>query len=185
MLFKSLGFITSMGNLAVIMGLIYNDTILDFNTAHWNVGVGSLLFLSGLSVLFFWLNNQKDGINALKLYGGVYSTIALFTYGYWGIKNLFFETQFREFFALGLIFSAFLGIGFLSIISHQKHKGQLLKIFSSILSILTVVMSFGVIYKYVLVQQAFEFDNLILELFVIMIGAVLFISTYSYAEKHT
>ena len=59
MLFKSLGFITSMGNLAVIMGLIYNDTILDFNTAHWNVGVGSLLFLLGLSVLFFLLNNQK------------------------------------------------------------------------------------------------------------------------------
>ncbi len=184
MLFKSLGFLTAFGNLAVIAGLVYNDIIFDYSSFRWSVGVGSLLFLSSLSTAFFWLDNQKQGINALKFYGGTYTFAALLIYGYWGMKNLFYGTNGVEYLALGLISFIFLSIGIISISQQEQHKYFILKSFASILSIFTVIMSFGVIYKYIINENILDFDNLLLELFIIIIGAVSFILAYSYAEKN-
>jgi len=89
-----------------------------------------------------------------------------------------------EYLALGLISFIFLSIGIISISQQEQHKYFILKSFASILSIFTVIMSFGVIYKYIINENILDFDNLLLELFIIIIGAVSFILAYSYAEKN-
>lgn len=184
MLFKSLGGLTALGNASIIAGLIYNDTIFDYGSFRWNIGIGSLLFLTALSVIFFWLDNQKLGAKALKIYGGIYTFTALLVYSYWGVKNLFYSTKSEEYLALGFISFIFLGIGVVSNSQEKKHKFLLLKAFASALSVITVILSFGVIYEYIIVMNDLDFDNLLLELFIIVIGAVTFIATYQYADKN-
>lgn len=185
MLFKSLGGLTALGNASIIAGLIYNDTIFDYGSFRWSIGIGSLLFLSALSTTFFWLDNQKNGINALKVYGGIYTFAALLIYSYWGVKNLFYSTKGDEYLALGLISFIFLCIGIISNSQQAKHKFFLLKAFASVLSVITVILSFGVIYKYIIAMNDLNFDTLLLELFIIIIGAGVFIATYHYAEKNS
>lgn len=185
MLFKTLGFTTSFGNIAILSALFYNDTIFNFGNVHWNIAFGSMIFLSILSTSLFWLNNQKEGVNVLKIYGGIYASFGLLIYGYWGFKNLFSHKGIEEFASLFLLFLTFSSIAFLSIRSYMnEYSGHLLLAFSSILSILTVAISFGTIYKYVFIQAPFNFDNLVLELFIIFLGSILFITTHNFAKKH-
>lgn len=185
MLFKMLGFITSFGNIAVISALFYHDTIGNFGSVHWNIAIGSMIFLSIISTSFFYLNNKKEGISALKIYGGIYTTLGLLVYGYWGFRNLYYSIKMEEFSGLFLIFSTLLVVGFLAIRkSFLSGSIQVLSLLSSLLSIVTVAMSFATIYKYVIAQAPFNFDNLILELFAIFVGSILFISTHWYVEKN-
>lgn len=184
MLFKTLGFVTSFGNIAVLLASFHNNTIGDLGSPHWNIALGSIFFLSAISVLFFYLNNEKQGINALKLYGGIYGFFALSIYGYWSFKNLFFDISFNEYKGLLLLFSTMILISGLSIKSYMRDgDNKLLLLIANILSILTVGITFGVIYKYVFLQSPFNFDNLILELFTIFLGSLLFLGTYHYSKK--
>lgn len=186
MLFKTLGYITSLGNIAVILATYYNNTLINFGSPHWNIALGSMIFLSVVSISFFYLNNQKHGINALKLYGSIYAFMSLLIYGYWSIKNLYLEVSFKEFKGLFFLFSTLILVSLLSISSYMREgNGKLLVLLANILSVLTVSVSFATIYKYVFLQAPFKFDNLILELFTIFVGSVLFLGAYIYGKKHS
>lgn len=186
MLFKTLGYITSIGNLAVIYGLTSNGKITDFWSDHWLIGMGSILFLSIISTSLFYLNNKNEGINVLKFYGGIYGVLALLIYGYWGIKNLINPVSFKEFQGNFILFSVLSLISFFSIRSYMKeyNSTKLLSIISSILSVVTIIITFATIYKYVFLQADFDFDQLFFEMFIIGLGSVLFISSHTYAEKN-
>jgi hypothetical protein len=185
MLFKTLGYITSLGNIAVLLAIYYNDTFINFGSPHWNIALGSMVFLSVVSISFFYLNNQKHGINALKMYGSIYAFMSLIIYGYWSIKNLYLEISFKEFKGLFFLFSTLILVSLLSIGTYMKEgNGKLLILIANILSVLTVTISFATIYKYVFLQSPFKFDALILELFTIFVGSILFLGAYIYGKKH-
>lgn len=186
MLFKILGYLTSFGNIAILLATYYNKTLTDLGSPHWNIAFGSMVFLSIISIAFFYLNNQKEGINVLRLYGGVYAFLSLLIYIYWSVKNLYFEASFKEFKGLFLLFLTLISIAFLSINYYMKGgDGKLMILLANVLSVLTVTVSFATIYKYVFLQTPFNFDNLILELFTIFIGAVFFLGTYSYGKRNS
>ena len=186
MLFKTLGFVTSFGNIAVFLASFHNGTITDFWSPHWNIALGSMVFLSLTSVSFFYINNERQGLNALKLYGSIYGILSLFIYSYWGFKNLYSAISFKEFKGLFLLFSTLMLISTVSIGSYMKEgNGKPLLFLSYILSVLTVTISFGTIYKYIFLEAPFHFDNLVLELFTIFVGSMLFIGSYVYGKKHS
>lgn len=185
MLFKSLGYITSFGNIAVIFASYNNDTLQKIWTPHWNITLGSVIFLSIISIFLFYISDKRNGINALKIYGSVYTLLALIIYSYWSFKNLYLDISFSEFKGLFFLFSTLLLISLLSIVSYMKEgNGRLLLWISYILSVITVIITFATIYKYIFIQAPFHFDNLILELFNISIGSIMFIVTYSFSEKY-
>lgn len=186
MLFKSLGYVTSFGNLAVIYGLTSNGTITDFWSPHWNIGMGSILCLSLFSTALFYLNNRNEGINALKFYGGIYGILALLIYGYWGVKNIVTPVSFNEFKGNFVLFSSLSLISFFSIRSYMKEykSTKILSIISSILSVITIGITFATIYKYVFLQAPFDFDQLFFEMFIIGLGSVLFIAAHTYAARN-
>jgi len=184
MLFKTLGYVTSLGNIAILSATYYNNTLIDLGSPHWNIAFASMIFLSVISIVFFYLNNQREGINALKLYGSIYGFMAILIYGYWSIKNLYLEISFKEFKGLFFLFSTLMLIALLSIGGYIKEgNGKLLMFLAHILSVLTVGITFATIYKYVFLQTPFNFDNLVLELFSIFVGSVLFLSAYLYGKK--
>lgn len=184
MLFKILGGITSLGNIAVIIATFYNETLSDFFSPHWNITVGSIFFLSTMSIFFFYLNNRENGINALKWYSRIYVLIALVIYSYWSFRNLYHEFSLNEFIGLFLLCSTLIFVSFLSIRSStQENSGKILTLISSILSILTVSISFATIYKYVFKQAPVVFDDLLLEMFTILVGTILFLLFYNYGKK--
>ena len=186
MLFKTLGYITSIGNLAIIYGLTSNGKITDFWSEYWLIGMGSILFLSLISTSLFYLNNKNEGINVLKFYGGIYGILALLIYGYWGIKNLINPVSFSEFQGNFVLFSVLSAISFFSIRSYMKeyNSTKLLFTISSILSVMTIVVTFATIYKYIFLQAAFDFDQLFFEMFVIGLGSIMFIGSHTYAVKN-
>lgn len=69
-----------------------------------------------------------------------------------------------------------------SVESGGNHK--VLKIVSNILSILTLGITFGTIYKYVFLGMEIEFAILFIDLFMIALGSALFIGLHYYAEKN-
>jgi len=165
MLFKSLGYVTSFGNLAIIYGLTSNHIITDFWSPHWNIGMGSILCLSIFSTAFFYLNNKNEGINVVKFYGGIYGVLALLIYSYWGIKNVMNPISFKEFQGNFILFSTLASISFLSIRSYMKEykSTKLLFFISHVLSLLTIGITFATIYKYIFLLSPFNFDELIFE----------------------
>lgn len=184
MLFKTLGYLTSFGNIAILSATYHNNILVNFGSPHWNIAFGGMLFLSITSIVFFYLNNQKEGYSALKLYGGIYVFITSLIYGYWSIKTLYLETSFKEFQGFFLLYLTLMLISFLSIGIYQKRvNGKLLILFSNLLSILTIIVSFAMIYKYVFLQMPLDFENLVLELFTIFIGSISFLSAYFYGER--
>lgn len=186
MLFKTLGYTTSFANLAVIYGLTSNGNITDFWSSNWLIGMGSILFLSLISSSLFYLNNKNQGIGTLKFYGGIYGVLALLIYGYWGVKNLIQPVSLKEFQGNFILFSVLSMISFFSIHSYVKeyNSAKLLSIISSILSVITIGISFATIYKYVFLQMPFNFDQLLFESFIIGLGSVLFIGSQTYARKN-
>ena len=61
---------------------------------------------------------------------------------------------------------------------------KVLKIVSNILSILTLGITFGTVYKYVFLGIDVEFAILFIDLFMIGLGSALFIGFHHYAEKN-
>lgn len=185
MLFKSLGYSTSLFNLGTITILVYSGTAFKIGTPHWNIGIGSILLLSFFSIGLFYLNKREDGLNALKAYSLTYVTLGLIGFCYIATNNLISSLSYEDFKSFLIIFSAMMCIAIVanfSVESGGNHK--VLKIVSNILSILTLGITFGTIYKYVFLGMEIEFAILFIDLFMIALGSALFIGLHYYAEKN-
>ena len=187
MLFRTLGYILSFSNFAIIYGLTSNKIITNFWSPHWLIGIGSILFLSCFSIYLFYINNQDKGINVFKFYGGIYGVLSVGTYGYWGIKNLITPMSISEFAGSFALFTILFSISFLSIFNYIKRykNTNLLHFISSTLSILTVGISLGTIYQYIFLQKRYNFDNFLFESIIISIGFILFVGLHNFITKNT
>ena len=184
MLFKSLGYSTSLFNLGTITILVYSGTAFKIGTPHWNIGIGSIL-LSFFSIGLFYLNKREDGLNALKAYSLTYATLGLIGFCYVATNNLINSLAYEDFKNFLIIFSAMMCISIVANFSVESGGNyKVLKIVSNILSILTLGITFGTVYKYVFLGIDVEFAILFIDLFMIGLGSALFIGFHHYAEKN-
>lgn len=184
MLFKILGFLTSFANVAILYALYSNRIIIDLGSPYWSFGIASILFLSFVSTIFFYMYSDKHGKNAMKFYGVLYAALAILIYGFWSIRNLFYKVSMNELSGFLMVFLTLATISFLAIYNYRKEGNQkILFHLSSSLSVLTLGITFATIYKYIFLQAPFEFDNLLIEMFIIFIGSLFFISTFYFSRK--
>lgn len=185
MLFKTLGYSASLFNIAIVYSLFHNDIVTDIGTPHWNIGIGSILLLSIFSISLFYINNKKEGINAIKAYSTVYTALGIILFGYYAVSNLLYSLSFHEFKGFILLFSTLILIGLLTNVAvEEKVSDKITEIITGGLSILTMGITFATIYKYVIMQMPINFDTLFMDLFMILAGSVLFIGFHYYNEKN-
>ena len=112
--------------------------------------------------------------------------LTLLIYGYCGIDNVINPSSFKEFQGNFVLFSVLSLISFFSIRSYMKeyNNTKLLFLISSILSVITIGVTFATIYKYIFLQKSFDFDQLSFEMFVIGLGSILFIGSHTYAVRN-
>lgn len=185
MLFKTLGYSSSLFNIAIVYSLFHNGIITEIGTPHWNIGIGSILLLSIFSISFFYINNKNEGLNAIKAYSIVYTTLGIILFGYYAVHNLLSSLSFNEFKGFMLLFSTLIFIGLLTNIAiNQKSNYKILELMAGGLSILTMGITFATIYKYVIMQTPIIFNILFMDLFMILAGSILFIGFHYYNQKN-
>ncbi len=184
MLFKILGYVTSFGNIATIYMLVENGIIQKIGSSHWTVGIASVMFLSFISILFFYLNNKEEGINTLRMYGYGYTIMTVLFYGFLSIKNLYSGFEYERFtgYLTILIFLSLITILILNF-SRRSKDNSFFSFLASGLSLLSLLITFGSIYKYIFIQQPIEFYNVFTELLMIGIGCIMFIGAYIFSNK--
>lgn len=185
MLFKTLGYSTSLFNLVTVIIIIYSETIYDIGSPHWNVGIGSILLLSFFSIVLFYLNKRQDGMNALKAYSMIYAVLGLTAFSYAAINNLINSLTYEQFKIFLIIFLTMMSISIAANFSIKAIGNyKMLKISSAFLSILTLGITFGTIYKYVFLKVPIEFSKLFVDLFMISLSSCLFIGFHFFTEKN-
>ena len=184
MLFRTLGYLSSFANIATILMLVRNGVIQKIGSAHWSIGVGSMLFLSIISIAFFYLNNEKEGITTLRLYSYLYAVLSILLYSFIAIRNFFIEFEVETFVGYLFILAVLSLIALITITySRRNHKEVFLSGLSSSLSLLSLGVTFGTIYKYVFMQQPIIFHHLSMELSMIFLGWFMFIISNIYLNK--
>jgi hypothetical protein len=185
MLFKALGYSSSFFNLAIIYTLFHNGVITDIGSTQWNIGIGSILLLSFFSTALFYLNDKEEGINILKLHSTIYAVLSTFVFSYYAVSNLISPLDFNTFKSFLMMFSALGLITFvINLSTNKKLNYRFLKILSNLLSVFTIGITFISIYKYLILQDSVQFDKLFIDLFMILIGSILFVGIHYYSENN-
>jgi len=185
MLPRVLAIIFLLGSMVLAGKLIYDLTIFQFWTTPWVIGTLSTLVLISLGIALLFLNDEESGYLALSLFGILYCIAAIIIYVAWGFFHISSDLNSGSYFGFLMLFVvvtvvSMIGIG---IPSEKGNTSTLFMLPAWGFALPNVVVIFAIVWKYVFATTQWIFWPFIGELFIAIVGALIFVVTYLIATK--
>lgn len=155
--------------------LIFDFDINAFWTTPWVVGILGIIALSGIGI--WLLAKSEENNNTRTIFGVIYAIVAIIIYVYWATFQIHSVSgiEVGGYMGFALIFSVALGM----VISSWKGIGNTSRlVITGLAGIANLGLTISMIYRYVFKEDAILMWTFTGELFVILLGAVLFVKAY-------
>jgi len=187
MLPRALAMIFLFGSIILSGKLIYDGIIFQFWTTQWVIGTLSIFVLISLGVAFLFHSNKETGYKAIAVFGLLYCFAAIIIYITWSYRHISETLSLAEYFGYLVLFGVAIIISFISIEIYIKEARNITKDIYHFpawgFALPNVIIIFAVIWKYISSNVVWEFWPFIGEIFIIIIGSISFLISYSHAEN--
>ena len=177
-----LGSISLLSDIIVIGQFSLTGNILKFWTFQWTITIFFILLLLGIGMFFLFLGGEERFVESvLIVFGKIYISLAIIIYFYFGFNQLVTKNEVSEYFG----FITLLGIfSFIGVLNLRYFKDLLLiPSYGFAISNLAYVLLMG--YKYVFKGDPFICTSFVSEIFILILGAMLFLGLYLLSMKRT
>lgn len=176
-----LGFLSFVANIFSIYEFISQEVILLYLSAQWFVSIILIIVLFLLGILFLKLGKSEELHEIIiTVFGGIYLLVAIFIYLWLGVFVLDMGENLNGFFGILILLTITCLFGFIIIFTYKE---DLVKYFSYGFALMNLFYIFFMIFKYLDLEEAFDFYNLFYEIVVMLIGLGLFYFPFKEATE--
>lgn len=131
-----------------------------------------------------FLEDDKKGYFALTVFGCIYVIAAAVVYVAWGIGQVFNTASVADFFGYATLFIAVIcvAVAGLAITANREGSYGIFLFPAWVAGITNLTIIFSALFKYIFASEEWRFWPFVEEMFILIIGAGLFLGSYDLAR---